>query len=159
MRSKAVPNDHALASIHDLGWYARIVDGKRGFRLTIGGGTSILPTSGYLLYDFLPAEQMLEVAEAIVRVYHRFGDYKHRQRNRMKFLIKELGWEGWRQKYEEALAEVRREGRRALRCERRGDRGRRGADVGPPAGAVNRPGEAQRRRASTCTVPASCRDR
>ena len=37
--------------------------------LTIGGGTSILPVSGYLLYEFLPAEQMLEVAEAIVRVY------------------------------------------------------------------------------------------
>jgi sulfite reductase (NADPH) hemoprotein beta-component len=104
------PSDHALASIHDLGWYARIVDGRRGFRLTIGGGTSILPTSGYVLYDFLPAEQMFEAAEAVVHVYHRFGDYKHRQRNRMKFLIKDLGWEGWRQKYEEALSEVRREG-------------------------------------------------
>ena len=104
------PTDHALASIHDLGWYARIVDGTRGFRLTIGGGTSILPTSGYLLYDFLPAEQMFEVAEAIVRVYHRFGDYKRRQRNRMKFLIKDLGWEEWRRRYDEALAEVHREG-------------------------------------------------
>jgi sulfite reductase (NADPH) hemoprotein beta-component len=104
------PHDHALASIHDLGWYARIVDGRRGFRLTIAGGTSILPTSGYLLYDFLPVEQMLEVSEAIVRVYHRFGDYQHRQRNRMKFLIRELGWDGWRQKYDEALAEVRAEG-------------------------------------------------
>jgi sulfite reductase (NADPH) hemoprotein beta-component len=104
------PQDHALASIHDLGWYARIVDGRRGFRLTIAGGTSILPTSGYLLYDFLPVDQMLEAAEAIVRVYHRFGDYQHRQRNRMKFLIRELGWDGWRQKYDEALEEVRAEG-------------------------------------------------
>jgi len=104
------PQDHALASIHDLGWYARIVDGRRGFRLTIAGGTSILPTSGYLLYEFLPVEQMLEVAEAIVRVYHRFGDYQHRQRNRMKFLIRELGWDGWRQKFDEVLVEVRAEG-------------------------------------------------
>jgi sulfite reductase (NADPH) hemoprotein beta-component len=104
------PTDHALASIHDLGWYARIVDGRRGFRLTIGGGTSILPTTGYLLYEFLPVEQMLEVSEAIVRVYHRLGDYQHRQRNRMKFLIKQLGWEAWRQKFDEALAEVRAEG-------------------------------------------------
>ena len=104
------PQDHALASIHDLGWYARIVDGKRGFRLTIAGGTSILPTSGYLLYEFLPVEQMLEVAEAIVRVYHRFGDYQHRQRNRMKFLIRELGWDGWRLKFDEVLAEVKAEG-------------------------------------------------
>jgi len=104
------PTDHALASIHDLGWFARIVDGKRGFRLTIAGGTSILPTSGYLLYDFLPEDKILEVAEAIVRVYHRFGDYQHRQRNRMKFLIRQLGWDGWRAKYDEALAEVRAEG-------------------------------------------------
>jgi sulfite reductase (NADPH) hemoprotein beta-component len=104
------PHDHALASIHDLGWYARIVDGQRGFRLTIAGGTSILPTSGYLLYEFLPVERMLEVAEAIVRVYHRFGDYQHRQRNRMKFLIRELGWDAWRLKFDEALAEVEAEG-------------------------------------------------
>ncbi len=104
------PTDHALASIHDLGWFARIVGGQRGFRLTIGGGTSILPTSGYLLYEFLPAEQILEVAEAIVRVYHRLGDYQHPQRNRMKFLIRQLGWDAWRERFEETLAEVRAEG-------------------------------------------------
>jgi sulfite reductase beta subunit-like hemoprotein len=104
------PQDHALVSIHDLGWYARIVDGRRGFRLTIGGGTSIMPVSGYLLYEFLPAEQMLEVAEAIVRVYHRLGDYQHRQRNRMKFLIKALGWDKWKAYYDETLAQVRAEG-------------------------------------------------
>jgi sulfite reductase (NADPH) hemoprotein beta-component len=102
--------DHAYAAIHDLGWYARIVSGARGFRLTVGGGTSILPTSGYLLYEFLPAERMLEVAEAIVRVYHRLGDYEHRQRNRMKFLIKALGWDVWKQRFDETLAEVRAEG-------------------------------------------------
>jgi sulfite reductase beta subunit-like hemoprotein len=106
------PTDHALASIHDLGWFARIVNGQRGFRLTIAGGTSILPLSGYLLYEFLPVEQIFDVAEAIVRVYHRYGDYEHRQRNRMKFLIRQLGWDGWRAKYEEALAEVRKEGGR-----------------------------------------------
>ena len=104
------PQDHALASIHDLGFFARIVNGTRGFRLTIGGGTSIMPVSGMLLYEFLPADQIFEVAEAIVRVYHRLGDYKHRQRNRMKFLIKALGWDTWKAHYDEALAGVRAEG-------------------------------------------------
>ena len=28
-----------------------------------------------------------------MRVFHRLGDYKHKQRNRMKFLIRELGWD------------------------------------------------------------------
>lgn len=104
------PEDHAVVAIHDIGWQARIADGRRGFRVTVGGGTSILVNTGQLLYEFLPVEDMLDVAEAIVRVFHRFGDRKHMQRNRMKFLIKSLGWEEWRRRYEEALAEFRREG-------------------------------------------------
>ena len=104
------PQDHAVAAIHDIGWRARIVDGKRGFRVTVGGGTAILVNSGHLLYDFLPVEDMLDVAEAVVRVFHRFGDRQHMQRNRMKFLIKSLGWEEWRKRYENALEEFRLEG-------------------------------------------------
>ena len=102
--------DHAKTAINDLGWRARIVEGRRGFRVTVAGGTSILPLSGYLLYEFLPADEIFNVAEAVVRVFHRCGDYEHRQRNRLKFLIRTLGWEGWRARYEEALAEVRAEG-------------------------------------------------
>jgi sulfite reductase beta subunit-like hemoprotein len=102
-------DDHAKTAINDLGWRARIDGGRRGFRVTVAGGTSILPVSGYLLYEFLPAEEMFNVAEAVVRVFHRFGDYQHRQRNRLKFLIRTLGWDGWRAQYDEALAEVRGE--------------------------------------------------
>jgi sulfite reductase (NADPH) hemoprotein beta-component len=99
--------DHAVASINDLGWRARIVDGRRGFRVTVAGGTSILPVSGYVLYEFLPVEEMFNVAEAVVRVFHRYGDYEHRSRNRLKFTIKTLGWEGFRQRFEEELAQFK----------------------------------------------------
>jgi sulfite reductase beta subunit-like hemoprotein len=111
-------DDHAFASINDLGWMARVEqrDGApmRGFRLTVGGGTSILPVSGRALFEFLPAAEMLNVAEAILRVYHRLGDHEHRQRNRMKFLIKALGWDRWREEVLAALDEVRSEGGAAL---------------------------------------------
>ena len=102
--------DHAFASINDLGWRARIVDGRKGFRLTVAGGTSILPVSGYVLYEFLPVEEMLEVAEAVVRVFHKYGDYEHRQRNRLKFTVKSLGWDAFKAKFEEELAQFRGEG-------------------------------------------------
>ena len=102
--------DHAFASINDIGWRARIQDGRKGFRVTVAGGTSILPVSGYVLYEFLPVEEMLEVAEAIVRVFHRFGDYEHRQRNRLKFTVKALGWDAFRARFDECLEEFRREG-------------------------------------------------
>ncbi len=102
--------DHAGAAINDIGWWARVRDGQRGFRVTVSGGTSIMTVSGIELYDFLPVEEMLEVGEAIVRVFHRFGDYKHRQRNRMKFMIKSMGFEAWHARFQEALGEFRREG-------------------------------------------------
>jgi sulfite reductase beta subunit-like hemoprotein len=102
--------DHAFASINDIGWRARLVDGRRGFRVTVAGGTSILPVSGYVLYDFMPVEEMFNVAEAVVRVFHRFGDYEHKSRNRLKFTIRTLGWDGFRQRFEEALAEFKQSG-------------------------------------------------
>jgi sulfite reductase beta subunit-like hemoprotein len=102
--------DHAFASINDIGWRARIQDGRKGFRVTVAGGTSILPVSGYVLYEFLPVEEMFEVAEAVVRVFHRFGDYEHRQRNRLKFVIRSLGWDAFRARFDECLDEFRREG-------------------------------------------------
>ena len=98
------PEDHVFTAINDLGWRARVREGngraERGFRLTVGGGTSILPTSGRVLFDFLPAGEILDVAEAVIRVFHRLGDFKHKQRNRMKFLIRSLGWDVWRTEFE-----------------------------------------------------------
>ncbi|HYB40308.1 MAG TPA: nitrite/sulfite reductase [Candidatus Methylomirabilis sp.] len=110
--------DHAVTAINDIGWRARvrIVDGVavRGFRVTVGGGTAILCRSGDELCDFLPAGALLEVAEAILRVFHRLGDYEHKHRNRMKFLIRALGFERWRAEFEKSLREVRDEGGVAL---------------------------------------------
>jgi sulfite reductase (NADPH) hemoprotein beta-component len=107
--------DHAVTAINDIGWRARVRVGDagvaRGFRVTVGGGTATLPRSGDELFDFLPAGEILEVAEAILRTFHRLGDYKHKQRNRMKFLIRGLGFPAWREEFDRALADVRAEGR------------------------------------------------
>ena len=107
-------DDHAMTAIHDIGWRARLRpagrDVERGFRVTVGGGTAILCTSGHLLREFVPAGEMLQVAEAVIRVFHRHGDYAHKHRNRMKFLIRSLGWDGWRAAFEQAFDEVRAEG-------------------------------------------------
>jgi sulfite reductase (NADPH) hemoprotein beta-component len=106
--------DHVKAAINDIGWRARIEDGRRGFRVLAGGGTSTMAVSAKVLFDFLPAGEMLEVADAIVRVFHALGDYQHKARNRMKFLIKSLGWDRWREEFDRQLAQVRSEGGIAL---------------------------------------------
>lgn len=106
--------DHALTAIHDIGWQARVrdIDGRpvRGFRVIAGGGTATMCRDAGELHAFLPVEQMLGSAEAILRVFHRLGDYKHKQRNRMKFLIKSIGWDRFRAEYERELDGVRVEG-------------------------------------------------
>jgi sulfite reductase beta subunit-like hemoprotein len=102
--------DHAKAAINDIGWFARIEDGRRGFRVVVAGGTAIMCTPGKPLFEFLPAEEMFNVGEAILRVFHDVGDYKHKARNRMKFLIKSIGWDKWHDAFEQAYADVRAEG-------------------------------------------------
>jgi len=103
--------DHVMTAINDLGFRAVLGShGARGFRVTAGGGTSILVTSAGLLHEFLPASEILRVAEAVLRVFARFGDYQHKQRNRMKFMIRSLGWTRWREEYERELAACRLRG-------------------------------------------------
>src|SRR5438128_823478 len=86
--------DHVALAIHDLGFHARVAeDGTRGFRVTAGGGTAIMCKEAGELHAFIPASEILRVAEAVLRVFKKFGDYEHKQRNRMKFMIKTLGWD------------------------------------------------------------------
>ena len=102
--------DHALLGMHDLGYRAQIRDGQRGFRVVVGGGTSIMVKSAAPLHEWLRASEMFNVAEAVIRVFKRFGDYKHKQANRLKFLIKSVGWERFLEEYDKALAGFRAEG-------------------------------------------------
>src|SRR5262245_36735524 len=105
------PEDHALTAINDIGFRAVVSpNGGRGFRVTAGGGTSILTRSGGVLHEFLPGSELLRVAEAVLRVFKRFGDYEHEQRNRMKFMIRELGWTRWREEYDRELTACRLQG-------------------------------------------------
>ena len=100
--------DHVLTAINDLGFRALLgPDGGRGFRVTAGGGTAIMVTNAGVLHEFLPASEILRCAEAVLRVFRTFGDYEHKQRNRMKFMIKQLGWARWREEYDRALTASR----------------------------------------------------
>ena len=105
--------DHTATSINDLGWRAMMApdgSGRRGFRVQVAGGTAIMCRSGASLYEFLPASDILMVAEAVLRVFQRFGDYEHKQRNRLKFLVKSMGWEAWHGAFQHELDQVRAAG-------------------------------------------------
>lgn len=106
--------DHVAAGINDIGWTAqvRVVDGRRvhGFRVNVAGGTATMCRAGQELFDFVPAARMFDVAEAVIRVFHRLGDYKNKHKNRLKFLIRALGWDAFRVEFDRDYAAVLAEG-------------------------------------------------
>jgi sulfite reductase (ferredoxin) len=92
-----------LTSLHDLGLIAKKrVDhaaGREevGFEMYVGGGLGAVPYQAKLFESFVPAAELLPLAQAIARVFARLGEKKNRSRARLKFLVQDLGIEKFRQ--------------------------------------------------------------
>lgn len=99
--------DRAQAAINDLGFIARVLDGRRGFRVLVAGGLSTTPVTAWVLHDFIPAADMPLVAEAVAQIFDRVGNRANRARARLKYAVKKLGFEEFRNQYEATLAEIR----------------------------------------------------
>lgn len=87
----ASEEDTALSYIHDLGFIAKLKDGKRGFKVLLGGGLGSQPRHADELYEFLPEEELIPLIEGVLRVFDRHGERSKRLKARMKFLIKDIG--------------------------------------------------------------------
>jgi sulfite reductase beta subunit-like hemoprotein len=100
------PEDHARTAIHDVGLVAAVNSegGKKtlGWKVYIGGGLGAAPMQAILLEPFTPAADMLRTVEAAVRIHDRLGDRKNKATARIKFVVKRLGADAFRQ---EVLAE------------------------------------------------------
>lgn len=98
-------DDMALA-IHDFGLTAVIRDGKRGFRTVIGGGLGPLPNEAALLDEFLPEEQLIPRIEAVLRLFNQHGNRGNKNKARLKFVLRERGWEWVKQTIEDNYADI-----------------------------------------------------
>ena len=97
----ATDEDTGLSYLHDLGYIAKIQNGVSGFKVMVAGGLGSQPRHAEVLYDFLPADKIIPVMEGVLRVFDRFGERKSRAKARMKFLLKEIGLESFRNLIEE----------------------------------------------------------
>ena len=100
----ACEHDHGLVPIHDMGATAVIRDGKRGFRVTVGGGLGASPHIAQVLDEFVPVEEFLRDSEATLRVFDRHGERKNRNKARIKFVVKKYGMEEMRRLVQAELA-------------------------------------------------------
>src|SRR5215475_9754803 len=83
--------DCVQGAINDVGLRAVIRDGKRGFRMIIGGGLGPLPTEAQLFDEFIPEERLLNWCEAVIRVFNQYGNRKNKNIARMKFVMHNRG--------------------------------------------------------------------
>ena len=97
-------NGCGLAPINDIGLKAVIQNEVRGFRVLIGGGLGSFPHAAKHLLDFIPADNMLQMCEAIVTIFDKYGDKRNRNKARLKFVVDKLGLDKIKELYEEEYA-------------------------------------------------------
>ena len=97
--------DRAAVHWHDVGLKLRKnAAGELGFEVLAGGGMGRTPVIAPTIRDFLPADQLLNYLEAVIRVYNRWGRRDNLYKARIKILVKAEG-----QRYiDEVEAEYRR---------------------------------------------------
>jgi len=83
--------------MHDLGFIAKVENGVRGFKVMLGGGLGSQPRHADELYSFLPTDRIIPLMEGVLRIFDRHGERKSRAKARMKFLIKDIGLEAFKE--------------------------------------------------------------
>jgi len=88
---------HGMVRMVDVGLIPQIrkVDGasQRGFKIFLGGGLGNKSYVGHQLEEFTPEEDLLYTSIAVMRIFDRLGDRKNLARNRMRYLVNDMGWE------------------------------------------------------------------
>jgi len=90
--------DCAQAEINDVGMLpARLEDGTLGFNLRVGGGLSDGPRMASDVDVFVRPEEAVEITRGIAQVFGELGNRENRWTARMRYLVQELGPEGFRE--------------------------------------------------------------
>jgi len=128
--------DRAATGWHDVGLrLTRHHGGELGFRVQAGGGMGRTPIIGTVLREFLPARQILNYLEALVRTYNLWGRRDNIYKARIKILVKAEG-ERFTQEVEEEFERVLQNGAEHLVSDAEWQRV--AAHFAPPALVCNR---------------------
>ena len=100
------PEDCMATAINDVGLRAKIVDGAKGFSMTVAGGLGALPVEARLLHEFIPADDIVRRVEAVIRVFNVHGNRKNKNMARLKFVMRGRGFEWLRDAIEEQYQDI-----------------------------------------------------
>lgn len=94
------PEDCAFASVADLGFFAHIKDNITGFAVYAAGGLGSNPAVAVKIEDFIEADKIFEVTEAIKRLFDKHGDRTNKHKARLRYVLAKLGTEKFRELYQ-----------------------------------------------------------
>jgi len=103
-------DDCGQASIADLGFFARIQDGRRGFSVFAGGGMGTGPRPAIPIEAFVLPEEIFEIAEAVKRLFDRHGDRTNKHKARLRFVLARVGPEAFVRLYQDERTTLRETG-------------------------------------------------
>ena len=84
-------NFEDYANINDVGLVAKIKDGKRGFKVYVGGGAGSKPSVGWLYKEFIPVEDLYALVKALKDFFNAHGNRKDKYKARIRFIFYKLG--------------------------------------------------------------------
>jgi len=84
---------HGLVRIADIGLIPMKKEGINGFKIYLGGGLGAASFIGHQLEEFTPQDRVVSTCMAVVRLFDRLGNRENMARNRMRYLVNEMGWE------------------------------------------------------------------
>ena len=102
--------DCAFASVADLGFFAHLKEGIKGFSVYAGGGLGANPAVAVKIEEFVTDNEFLEVAEAIKRVFDKYGDRSNKHKARLRYVLRRFGAKEFVKLYNDEREEVRKQG-------------------------------------------------
>jgi sulfite reductase (ferredoxin) len=109
--------DCAFASVADLGFFAHLKEGMKGFSVYAGGGLGSNPAVGVKIEDFVLDNEFPVVAEAIKRVFDKYGDRSNKHKARLRYVLRRFGEKEFVKLYNDERAELRKQGLQGERPE------------------------------------------
>ena len=85
--------DCAYASVADLGFFAHIKEGGKGFAVYAAGGLGSNPVVAVKIDDFVRADEIFVTAEAIKRLFDKHGDRTNKHKARLRYVLARVGIE------------------------------------------------------------------
>lgn len=104
-------DDLGHATVADLGFLAVVNDGKKYFKVYMGGGLGRNPKVAIEYDELIESSEVLYHVEAITNLFISEGDYENRNKARIRYIVERLGEERFIEVYKEHLKAAKNEGK------------------------------------------------